>query len=69
MSNPDEPTPSPTDTLPPSPGSALDVDAGPVVLCGQYLTRCVNPFLSVEVLLFVAQEQLDIENEDQPMYM
>ena len=70
MSNPYELTPSPSDTLPPSPsGGALDPDAGPVVVCGQYLTRCVNPFLSVDVLIAVAQEQMDMGSEDQGLYM
>jgi hypothetical protein len=36
-------TPSPMGTNPPSPtGGPLNLEAGPVVLCGQYLTRCVT---------------------------
>ncbi|KAF8261666.1 hypothetical protein EI94DRAFT_1705351 [Lactarius quietus] len=45
---------------PPSPtvqGSNSDVEGGPVVLCGQYLTQCVNLFLSVDVLIAIAQQE------------
>ena len=68
MSNTDEVPPSPT--LPPSPsGGAPDPEAGPVVLCGQYLTRCVNPFLTMAVLTAVGQEQKNIQIEDSGLYM
>jgi hypothetical protein len=50
-------------------GSNDGVEDGPFVLCGQYLTRCVNPFLSVDVLVAVAQQETNSGSADQETYM
>ncbi|KAF8264671.1 hypothetical protein EI94DRAFT_1805484 [Lactarius quietus] len=57
---------------PPSPtvqGSNSDVEGGPVVLCGQYLMRCVNPFLSVNVLIAIAQQETSEGSPEPSQFM
>ena len=56
--DPPSPGPGPATPLTP-PHGGLDADGGPIVLAGQYLTQCVDPFLSVDVLVVTAQQQAD----------
>ena len=56
--DPSSPGPGPATPLTP-PHGGLDADGGPIVLAGQYLTRCIDPFLSVDVLVVTAQQQAD----------
>ena len=64
----DPPTPGPATPLTP-PHGGLDAEGGPIVLAGQYLTRCIDPFLSVDVLVVIAQQQADIGGANAAPYM
>jgi hypothetical protein len=62
----DPPSPGP---VPPAGQPGIDAEGGPLVLAGQYLTRCVDPFISVDVLVVTAQQQDDIECAHSALYM